>query len=169
MVLPDNSDANPRHFPRGLLPLLLAAVPVFAQTPDQVLVVVNMRLPASREIGQYYLKRRGVPLANFCAIDTPPAEEITRAVYDKDVEAPIAGFLRSRNLVEQILYIVMTAGVPLKIAGNGAQLRNDAASVDSELTVVYRRLHGLSLPLAGSVNNPFFGQREAPFRHPQFP
>ena len=61
----------------------------FGQTPDQVLVVVNKRSGASREIGEYYLRKRGVPLANLCTIDTAPVEEITRAVYNSEVEPPV--------------------------------------------------------------------------------
>jgi uncharacterized protein (TIGR03790 family) len=84
------------------------------------------------------------------------------------VEAPIGEFLRNRKLQESILYIVLTSGVPLWISGSGPQL-SEAASVDSELTLLYQRLKGATIPLAGPVNNPFFRQRDTPFRHPLFP
>jgi uncharacterized protein (TIGR03790 family) len=154
-----------RHFALAILGCVLQA-----QTPDQVLVVVNKQAVPSREIGEYYLKKRGVPLANLCIIDTTPNEEITRDVYDSEVEEPIAKFLRKRNLEEKILYILTTAGVPLKIAGDqSAQLRNEGASVDSELTLLYQRMKGLTVPLPGPAINPFYRQRDAPFRHPQIP
>ncbi len=152
-----------------LLAFALLGMALRAQTADRVLIVVNRGSPPSREIGEYYLKKRGVPLANLCTIDTKPDEEIARDVYEREVRAPIGTFLRQHGLTEKILYIVTTAGVPLKIEGNGDGLRNTAASVDSELTLLYAQLHGVTVSLPGAVVNPFFGMRDAPFRHPQFP
>jgi uncharacterized protein (TIGR03790 family) len=85
------------------------------------------------------------------------------------MRAAIGAFLKRRGLVEKILYIVTTAGVPLRVAGNGDGPRNTEAAVDSELSVLYLQLHGNTIPIPGRVRNPFFGQRDAPFRHPQFP
>jgi uncharacterized protein (TIGR03790 family) len=146
-----------------------AACPGLAQTPDQVLVVINKRSLESREIGQYYLKKRGIPLANLCTIDTVAEEWINRKTYNEEIEDPIGRFLKKGGLEEKILYIVTTFGVPLGVMGEGVQLSNTGASVDSELTVLYQRLHGAALTLAGPLTNPFFRQRDAPFRHPQVP
>lgn len=154
---------------RIFLAFVLWASAAAAQTPDQVLVVVNRRSAVSREIGEYYLHRRDIPLANLCTIDTMPVETIERPVYNKEVEAPIGAFLRSHGLQEKILYIVLTSGVPLRINGPGAEFRSEAAAVDSELTLLYSRLHGVVTPLPGPARNPFFRQRDTPFRHPGFP
>jgi hypothetical protein len=154
---------------------LIALAPLFfssvrGQTPDQVLIVVNKQSVASREIGQYYMRKRGVPLANLCTIDTAPEEQIARKIYIGQVEAPIGKCLMENNLVEKALYIVTTYGDPLAIIGAPQDsLQTDAASVDSELTLLYQRLHGRTLPLPGAIPNPFFRQRDTPFRHPQFP
>lgn len=149
--------------------LILFGLALNAQTPGQVLIVVNKQSRDSREIGEYYLRKRGIPLANFCTIDTTPDEAIRREVYDRDIRAPIGDFLTKHGLVEKILYIVTTAGVPLKIIGNNAGTNNTGASVDSELAVLYQQLHGATISLSGGLNNPFFRQRDTPFRHPQFP
>jgi uncharacterized protein (TIGR03790 family) len=151
------------------LALALLAGALHAQTADQVLIVVNKQSRDSREIGEYYLKKRGVPLANLCTIDTAPSERIRREVYERDIRIPVGEFLTKHSLVEKILYIVTTFGVPLEVMGNDDGIRNPGASVDSELTVLYQQLHGVVIPLPGSVRNPFFMQRDAPFRHPQFP
>jgi uncharacterized protein (TIGR03790 family) len=147
----------------------LAGSALPAQTPDQVLVVVNHRSVTSREIGEYYIHKRDIPLANLCVIDTVPEETITRPVYDKEIETPVGLFLKKQGLQDKILYIVLTSGVPLRINGPGDELRTEAASVDSELTLLYQRLHGIVIPLPGPVKNPFFGQRDTPFTHPVFP
>src|ERR1700683_4210027 len=91
--------------------LMLAACQ--AQTPGQVLVVVNRRSVTSRQIGEYYIQKRDIPLANLCTIDTAPDETITRAVYDKEIAEPVGRFLGKNGLQETILYIVLTSGVPL--------------------------------------------------------
>jgi len=153
---------------RVFIASVLLASALRAQTPDQVLVVVNQRSVISREIGQYYLHKRDIPLANLCAIDTTPVETIDRPVYDKQIEAPIGAFLRRNHLTEKILYIVLTSGVPLRINGPGNELRSEASAVDSELTLLYARLHGATIPRAGPAPNPFFRQSNTPFRHPTF-
>ncbi|MDE3198428.1 MAG: TIGR03790 family protein, partial [Acidobacteriota bacterium] len=153
----------------------IAAAAVFsaalcAQTPDQVLVVVNRRSADSLEIGRYYMQKRTIPKGNLCTIDTAPVEGVQRPVYEKEVEAPIAAFLKAHGLREKILYIVLTAGVPLKMWGDSSQpLHSPGSSVDSELTLLYQRMAGRTIPLEGPYPNPFFQQRDAPFRHPLFP
>jgi uncharacterized protein (TIGR03790 family) len=152
-----------------LFPLLLCAG-LQAQTTAQVLVVVNAKSAASREIGDYYIRRRGIPAGNRCIIETAPVETIERAVYDRDVEAPIGRFLADRHLQEQVLYIVLTGGVPLRIEGAKSRAPvTTASSVDSELTLLYQRMRGAAIPLEGAAVNPFFRQRDTPFRHPLFP
>ncbi len=152
--------------------LLLAAASANAQGPANVLIVVNDKSALSREIGEYYARRRGIPMANLCHIRTSPAERIVRADYDREVAGPIASFLRSHKLTEQILYIVTTAGDPLRIAGEGpgTAMTVDSASVDSELTLLYSDIHNRHPhALAGPIPNPFFGKRDAKFTHPEFP
>jgi len=153
--------------------LLCLAVPFLlaAQTPQQVLVVTNKQSPESRQIADYYARARSIPQANRCTIDVSPDESIARPDYEAQIEAPIAAFLKARRLTEQILYIVLTKGVPLKMwPTTGANtLDSDGSSVDSELTLLYRRMRGEKLALPGVIANPFFRQRDAPFRHPLFP
>jgi uncharacterized protein (TIGR03790 family) len=154
---------------RLLLVLWMAGAAACAQTPDQVLLVMNGRSPVSREIGEYYRIHRSIPQTNICTIDTAPVETIARSVYNGEIEEPIGALLKKRGLREQILYIVLTSGVPLRIDGSGAALGSEAASVDSELTLLYQRLRSVVIPLLGPVPNPFFAHPDSPFRHPAFP
>ncbi len=150
--------------------LFLAVSPVRAQTAQNVLVVVNDNSPVSRSIGEYYSLKRSIPSRNVCHIATTTAEVIPHSGYDQEIAAPIAACLKQNNLVESILYIVTTLGVPLKIpAVLGLQeLRNDAASVDSELTLLYSDISGGPHSVAGSLPNPFFGHVNEKFSHPTF-
>jgi uncharacterized protein (TIGR03790 family) len=152
---------------RCLLTLLLASA-ALAQGPENVLVVVNGASSVSRQIGSYYRQRRGVPQANLCVIDAPAVEVVTRRVYDKAVAAPIAACLKSRGLEEKVLYIATTLGVPLRIDGSGG-VHGTGAAVDSELALLYADIRGARHPIEGTVANPFFGARDAAFRHPRFP
>src|SRR5262245_60269978 len=124
---------------RGTLALFLflAAIPLRAQSGEQVLLVVNQNDPSSREIAAYYRPRRSVPPANVCSLHTTSNEEIPWPVYVKEIETPIAECLKKNGLVERILYIVTTLGVPLKVEGAGGKLTAECASVDSELTLLY--------------------------------
>ncbi len=144
---------------------------LFAQGPANVLIVVNDNSALSREIGEYYARRRGVPGKNICRIRTTQKESIARSDYDREIAAPIADFLRANQLVESVLYIVTTAGVPLRVLGTSGQgMTTDQAAVDSELTLLYADIHsGRPHALAGSLPSPFFGKRDAKFAHPQFP
>jgi uncharacterized protein (TIGR03790 family) len=142
-----------------------------AQTAENVLVVINRQSPDSRTVGEYYVAKRSIPAANVCNIGTVTTESVTRPVYTKEIEAPIAQCLKSRGLTEQVLYIVLTMGVPLKMwPDNGENtIQADGAAVDSELTLLYQRMKGRQIPLAGPFANPFFEHRDTPFRHPIFP
>jgi uncharacterized protein (TIGR03790 family) len=144
---------------------------LFAQGPKSVLIVVNDNSALSREIGEYYARRRGVPSKNICRIRTTQQESMARGDYNREIATPIAEFLSTRQLVESVLYIVTTAGVPLRVLGPpGAGMTTEQAAVDSELTLLYADIHsGHPHALAGSLPSPFFGKRDAKFSHPQFP
>jgi uncharacterized protein (TIGR03790 family) len=149
--------------------LLAAAWPLVAQTGVQVLLVVNRRDAASRQIAEYYRPRRSVPVKNVCVIDTVADEEISWEVYAGQIERPVGACLEKGGLRESVLYIVTTMGVPLKISGAGSGWTGEYGAVDSELALLYGKLKGSAYPRGGGVPNPFFMQRDAPFRHPLFP
>ena len=114
------------------------------QSPDSVLIVVNQSSALSRQIGEYYAQRRHIPASNICRLNASTNEEISRSDFDDQISRPIQNYLRGHNLTEKMLYIVTTAGVPLKIRGN-LGMSGEAASVDSELTLLY---FDLARPLA---------------------
>lgn len=153
----------------GALGYCLRGVSLQAQTGENVLLVVNKNVPLSRQIADYYRPRRSVPLKNVCTIDTTGEEEIQWKVYEEQIERPIGECLRKAQLVESVLYIVTTMGVPLKVDGPGARQFAERASVDSELTLLYGKLKGERYSRVGGLHNPFFMRRDTPFRHPAFP
>jgi len=148
----------------GCLGLARAEIP-----GARVVLVVNDNSALSLKIGEYYAQRRAVPPRNVCHLRTTASEEIPRDIFDREIAGPVGVFLRKSGLVDSVYYLVTTAGVPLKITGT-KHMEGDYASVDSELTLLYTDLKtGKPHPLAGPTPNPFFGNRDRPFSHPQFP
>src|SRR6478735_9499921 len=141
-----------------------AAAEIPVASPATILLVVNDNSPLSRTIGEYYARRRGVPLSNICHLKASTAEEISHDDYDRQIARPMGVFLRKQGLLESIYYIVTTAGVPLKIAGTGDGMTSSAASVDSELALLYADLRtGKPHRLEGAIANPLFGKRDRAF------
>ncbi len=153
---------------RLILALLAPVSFLHAQSGEEVLLVVNRADAVSRQVADYYRPRRSVPLKNVCYLDTTTDEEISWQTYVGQVEKPIAACLEKNGLKETVLYIVTTAGVPLKVDGGGSGMATERASVDSELTLLYAKMQGAKFARGGGVRNPFFMQREAPFRHSRF-
>ena len=167
-----NSVRIPRLFLSSLAVLAwLGLSPVFAQGPENVLLVVNQKSKISRAVGEYYRARRGVPANQVCFIRTFDEEEIDRETFDDEVRRPILSFIERGKLQDRILYIVLTKGVPLKIKGSSAQ--RDYASVDSELTLAYQDLANVPRSLAGPARNPYFNAnfrgQFVRFTHKDFP
>jgi uncharacterized protein (TIGR03790 family) len=154
-----------RPWSAGVAPFALAALSfvcsgtAFGQSPENVAVVVNENSAASQVIAQDYIKKRGIPDANVIRLHAPVDETVDRSTYIGAIEQPIAASLARGALQDRILYIVLTKGVPLRIAGSLGQ-EGTMASVDSELTLLYRKMTGQSAPVSGHVPNPYFlGQR----------
>ena len=119
-----------------------------AQSPANLLLVVNNSSAASGTIARYYAEHRGVPQDNICSITTAATESIARDVYVRQIEQPIWSCITSLRGHDRILYIVLTKDVPIRISGTGGRAGTNA-SVDSELTLLYRRRTGQAAPIAG--------------------
>ena len=148
---------------------LSIGLPLFAQGPENVLLVVNRESNDSQAIAQYYRERRGIP--NVCTIKTLDDEVIARVNFEDEIRKPILACLAKRRLQDRVLYIVLTRGIPLKIKAE--ENESDHASVDSELTLAYRDLLGMPLGYAGPAPNPYFAPHAAGqfvrFSHRDFP
>lgn len=155
--------------PRLLLLLGLAPF-LYAQTGENVLLVVNRKDPVSVQIGDYYRLKRAIPARNVCSLNTTSQEEIEWKTYVGQIETPVAACLTKNGLTESVLYIATTLGVPMKIVGSGGTVSEaEQGAVDSELALLYSKLKGVKYVRKGVVPNPLFGKRDVPFRHPQFP
>jgi uncharacterized protein (TIGR03790 family) len=135
--------------------LLAVTRPVVAQTAANVLVVINEASPDSVQIGEHYIAKRKIPSENVVRLRTVLTDDIDRAAHEYSIERPISENLTRNAAQDQIHYIVLTKGIPLRVRGSGGQ-DGSVASVDSELTLLYRKLLGVPIPPAGKVPNPYF-------------
>ncbi|HEX5069587.1 MAG TPA: TIGR03790 family protein [Vicinamibacterales bacterium] len=141
----------------AVLTAALASVPVSTvpAPSDNVLLVVNRRSQPSNQIADHYIQVRHLQERNVVRLETTEADSISRADFASTIEAPISRWIERQRLHDQILFIVVTKGVPLRVEGTSGQLGTEA-SVDSELTLLYRKMLGKPAPLAGRVDNPYF-------------
>src|SRR5688572_10499741 len=129
--------------------------PALAQTAANVMVVINDASPESVRVGEYYVAKRRIPAENVVRLKTVMADEIDRVTYELFIERPISVNLTQNASKDRIHYIVLTKGVPLRVRGS-AGLDGSTASVDSELTLLYRKLLGMPIPPAGRIPNPYY-------------
>lgn len=132
-----------------------AGAPRAAAGEDRVLVVANSASASSQRIARAYAAGRGIPTDHVLLVQTPAGATIRRAAFDRSVQAVIAAWLRRQSAQDRIHYIVLSRDLPMRIAGTTGR-SGTGASVDSELALLYRRLTGAPVPLAGPVANPCF-------------
>jgi uncharacterized protein (TIGR03790 family) len=136
---------------------LLAFCPLLlSQSVENVLLVLNEASPTSMEVGMYYAQKRGIPHSNILRIKTTVDDGISQEEFERQINAPIASWLTNNFAQDRILYIVLTKGIPLRVNGSSGQ-DGTTASVDSELTLLYRKLlRNQKVPIAGWIQNPYF-------------
>ena len=148
---------------------------------DHLVIVYNEVLPESESLAHYYADARHIPDSRIVGVRCPINEEISRAEYQSQIEKPLRdAFVKKGWLTlakttspfgdqtltiqaatsNDVWCIVLMKGVPLKIANDptlqeppttNPQLNTNAASVDSELTL----LPMVGLPRIGALPNPY--------------
>jgi uncharacterized protein (TIGR03790 family) len=86
---------------------------VTALGPADVFIVVNKNVPESREVADYYCRKRGVPAENVVALDLPTGEDISRRDYDTRLVGPLRAALRERR--DRVKVLLTVYGVPLRV------------------------------------------------------
>ncbi|MFO0941999.1 MAG: TIGR03790 family protein [Pirellulales bacterium] len=99
---------------------------------DRVLVIQNSDSPVSKQIAQHYMAKRGVKnLLEVHCIDSATAaanETLPFAQFKDAIEKPLKEYL-AKN--QQIDFIVLTKGVPIRLTGAPSGLNNNQPSLDS--------------------------------------
>ncbi len=89
--------------------------------PGDLLLVVNVRIPASRALAELYARQRHIPIDRICEIEVPsigianPPEEIPFDAYEHSVAQPVRAFINRAGLQAKVKCIVTFWGVPFRI------------------------------------------------------
>ena len=143
--------------------LLLLAVLILAARLARPRAVGRER-PARRQRGSPPIPAASPNTTRACAAFQPtrfcastwrsPTRSSARSSTPRS-RRPISRWLQQHAAQDRILYIVLTKGIPLRIKGTPGR-DGTRASVDSELTLLYRRMTGADATLAGRLANPYF-------------
>jgi uncharacterized protein (TIGR03790 family) len=87
-----------------------------ALEPDQIALVINKNVPASRELAEFYAQKRGIPAGRMIELDLPfPDEEMFFSRYNEQVVPAVRTFLHRKGLKDKVTCLVTFWGVPLRI------------------------------------------------------
>jgi uncharacterized protein (TIGR03790 family) len=84
---------------------------------DDLLLIYNDQVPASKELAEYYATARRVPPARLCPVSIPGnAEEISGKHFDRLIRAPVRSYLQEKGLEEQVKCLVTFYGLPIRVS-----------------------------------------------------
>ncbi|MCX6905319.1 MAG: TIGR03790 family protein, partial [Verrucomicrobia bacterium] len=179
----------------ALLLALIGATTSAVESGDQVIVVYNTRLPASKEVAEYYAKRRQVPDSHVLGFDLPTTEVMTRPEFRSLLQRPLFNYLVLRGLwtlalpetvsetavpgqwiaQSSVRYLVLCHGVPLKIQQDATLREERAANVPGHLNrndaavdseLTWLPLSRRKIMLTGPMPNPYFATTNLRAMHP---
>jgi uncharacterized protein (TIGR03790 family) len=121
----------------------------------------------SLEIANYYMAARKIPPENICPINTSTSEEITRAQYDRTydtshlyannthIKQNLEECMTNRSLKDDIWYIALAKGVPLKISAyySSSYGTADYSSVDLAVSLLFN-----NCSIVWRFENPYYGK-----------
>src|SRR5688500_11288604 len=110
-----------------------------ALEPDQIVLIVNSRVPASRQLAEFYAEQRKIPAAQILALEFPfPREDVTPTVYERRIKPKVRELLEKNNLKGKVTCLVTFYGVPIRVTrrDNTAAERAEAMTVQPELNGV---------------------------------
>lgn len=126
--------------------------PQATEDSKRVLLVINSASPESRDIGAYYRAKRQIPKENVVLINVSTTENISETEFNVGIKNPVNDAIKSSK--NQIDFIVLTSGTPIRLKDNGGN------SVDATLSTM-----NLSLPPIAELKkqniicsqNPYYG------------
>lgn len=154
------------------------------RSPDEVLLVYNKNSPISKSIADDYAEKRKVknvlPIQCVDSALKTGDETVPLAVYAESIDKPIRDYLSSH---QEIQFIVLTKGVPIRISGAETGERPDDSAPDTPLNTCvdnhlaamdYKQIPGaLKIKITGSGatglgwSNRYWNASE-PFSHSKF-
>ena len=97
-----------------ILTFVLLALPAFAATPEDILVVYNKKVSQSRAVAEYYAHKRSVPVENIIGVSVTGSEKISYQQYATDLVPPIRKKVLARKQAGRQSILLLVYGIPLK-------------------------------------------------------
>jgi uncharacterized protein (TIGR03790 family) len=101
--------------PLFFLTFALLALPAFAATPEDILVVYNKKVSQSRAVAEYYAHKRIVPAENIIGVSVTGSEKISYQQFAAYLVPPIRKKVFERKQAGQQSILLLVYGIPLKI------------------------------------------------------
>ncbi len=139
---------------------------LYAQTYDDVIVLVNSSDSVSVEVGTYFQNQRNIPASRIIAFSMPTEEIITPQKFAL-IRSQLDSIVLQRNLKDSFAYIVTTKGMPLGISADtdryyaGVPYSPLNASIESELTLAFSLTMSTAIGDSFAVLNPYYGKTSA--------
>ncbi len=160
-----------------------------------VVVVYNKNLPESKSLAEYYASQRSIPKDQLFGVDvSATADAMSRAEFQDKLQKPLHAWLVKQGLftrnerkdsatsfhpliASRVRYIVLSYGIPWKIARDVALVEDNAdkvpeplrgrneAAVDADLSLLPAS-QNKRLPLTGPIVSPFYLATNAAAFHP---
>jgi uncharacterized protein (TIGR03790 family) len=164
-----------------VLSILLALTPsALALTPENLVLVTNKNVPESKQLAEYYAKRRSLPEGRILELNLPATDEISFADYETLVLPPTREFLAKPELANKITCLVTFYGVPLKIAARittpeetaeAQRLKQELDAIPAQLEPLVQKVEALAkqadpsfTPAAGQTIGDLSARTEAASR-----
>lgn len=135
-----STDASAQATPSMPAPAIVPELPRPIEVDsvlDRVLVVENVSSPTSIQIARYYMEKRGVKkvFQIRCADSArdPEAETLEYVAYQAAVEKPLREYLAKDAKID---FIVLTKGIPLRLANAPVGFSTGRPSLDSCLAAL---------------------------------
>jgi uncharacterized protein (TIGR03790 family) len=122
------------HNRRNMLVAYFLVLTLAMKNTDRVLVVENSTSPASVEIAQFYLKKRGVK--NLLKIECQDSalnaanETLPYAEFAKSILPPLSAYLKKNPKID---FIVLTKGIPIRLTDAPTGVSGKQPSLDSTI------------------------------------
>lgn len=102
----------------GLLAYLtLAASPVRALTPQDLIVVYNRNLVESKAVAAYYCQKRRVPWDHLLGVAVPHDEQLSRQEYEQNLLPPVRQAVKKLQSQGRTPALLLVYGIPLRVLG----------------------------------------------------
>ncbi|MBI5789272.1 MAG: TIGR03790 family protein [Candidatus Schekmanbacteria bacterium] len=96
--------------------IFYTAIPASAIEPNDLLIIYNKNYEQSKEVAEYYAKKRAVPAINLIGVDLPEKEKISRETYEEDLYPHIYNAAASLKKAGRNPALLLVYGMPLVVS-----------------------------------------------------